>query len=89
MKRIFTVYYREQNGEVGNIDFSEEFKSESELMQADLLNDVIHDLILVYNDTLKKSIDGMWEIYKAKAKGGLNAKISRKESGGKRWHNQI
>jgi len=58
MKRAFTVYYREQDGEVGEIDFSEEFKKESTLMQADVIGDLIQDLTKIYNGHIEKGIVG-------------------------------
>lgn len=58
MKRALTVYYREQDGEVGDIDFSEEFKKESTLMQADVIGDLISDLTERYNGYIGKGIVG-------------------------------
>ena len=76
MTRAFTVYYREHLGEVADIQFSEEFKKESTLMQADVIGDLIHDLTEKYNSYVQRGIVGGERI--------SNAKISRKESSGKR-----
>jgi hypothetical protein len=58
MKRAFTVYYREQDGEVGDIDFSEDFNRESTLMQADVIGDLIQDLTKRYNRYIQRGVVG-------------------------------
>jgi len=56
MKRAFTVYYREEFGEVGEIAFTDEFMKESTLMQADVIGDLIQDLTKRYNGYIQRGI---------------------------------
>jgi len=72
MKRAFTVYYNKDIEEIERIIFAEDFKRANSLLRADVLLDAIHDLEEVYNKTLKEE---------------FHAKISRKESAGKRRKN--
>jgi len=58
MKRAFTIYYREQDGEIGDIDFSEEFNRESSLMKADVIGDLIQDMTKRYNLYIQRGVVG-------------------------------
>lgn len=53
MKKAFTVYYREEDGEIVPIKTTPEFRKSSALLRADVLLDAINDLIGAYNSTLK------------------------------------
>jgi len=68
MKKAFTVYYREEDGELDHIELTDEFLTHPPVLRADVLLDAINDLIEVYNKSLKED---------------FHAKVSRKESSGK------
>jgi hypothetical protein len=54
MKRAFSVFYREEDGELVSVEMAEHFRRSTPLLRADVLLDAIHDLIRVYNNTLKE-----------------------------------
>ena len=58
MKRAFTVYYSEEFGEAGDVEFSNEFKKESTLIQADVIGDLIQDLTKRYNCYIQRGVVG-------------------------------
>jgi len=67
MKRAFSVFYSEKDGELHSVEMAEHFRRSTPLLRADVLLDAINNLIEVYNKTLKED---------------SHAKVSRKESSG-------
>lgn len=54
MKRAFSVFYSEPHGELTSVEMSEHFRCSTPLTRSDILLDAIHDLIGLYNKTLKE-----------------------------------
>jgi len=56
MKRAFSVYYSDEDGEIVSVEMAEHFRRSTPLLRADVLLDAINDLMGVYNKTIKEKI---------------------------------
>lgn len=48
-RRMATVWYDDESGEVCDVAFTQQFLGESELMRADVLKDVVNEMRAAYD----------------------------------------
>ena len=59
MKRMVTMYYNEETGELTKVDFSAGFEVEDSLLRADVLQDAIDTLVAAYEPARERAFAGM------------------------------
>ena len=53
MKRAVTIFYDSDNGEMARVQWSDDFKRENVLVQADVLRDMADCMTACYDDAVK------------------------------------